>query len=206
MIFLGFYFALRIGEVRLLEREAFRLLERGKVFIRTLKVTQKILHRCSKCEKEVRLAMRRKGTLFTCASCGAQAKVKNPGKGQTERPEGSPPVVEPHVRKYVLSYLQTIPDTQDTLFVSRNGNRLCRGFISMMFSTYLERAGLSQIYSWHSLRHGRGVQLWEKFHDLVIVKNMLRHTDISSAQVYAGISPSTIDRYSDELESDAVKV
>jgi hypothetical protein len=183
------------------------MIERGKVFIKTLKVTPKILHHCAACNTEFRLSMRRSGTKFTC-NCGATAMLaRNPaGRGKTEPPEGSPPVVEPHVREYVVEYIKTLPKAQETLFLTRRGLPVSKQFCQCVFSTYLDLSGLPQIYAWHSLRHGRGVQLWERFHDLILIQKMLRHTNDQSAHIYAGISPSTLSGYNDKLEQDAVEV
>jgi site-specific recombinase XerD len=168
MVFLGFFFGLRIGEACLLTREAFRSIGKGMAYIHTLK---------------------RRGRHL----------AKN------GLPEESPPVVEKHVREYIQAYLKKIPKGQEYLFVSRRGHRLSEQFVAQMFQTYCRAAGLSPAYSWHGLRHGRGVQLWEKFHDQKLVQLMLRHSDIASTQVYIGMSPSTLAGYSDKLNEDKLE-
>jgi site-specific recombinase XerD len=168
MVFMGFFFGLRIGEVCLLTRTAFRNVSKGMAYIHTLKMRGRHI-------------------------------AKN------GLPEEVPPVVEKHVREYVVAYLKKIPKDQEYLFVSRRGSKLSEQFVSQMFQTYIARAGMSQAYSWHGLRHGRGVQLWEKFKDLKLVQLMLRHSCIESTQVYVGMSPSTLQVYSAKLDEDRLE-
>lgn len=52
------------------------------------------------------------------------------------------------------------------------------------FAYYRDRAGLNRHYSFHALRHFRGVQLYKRFKDPQLVKESLRHRRLSSTEVY----------------------
>jgi integrase/recombinase XerC len=53
-----------------------------------------------------------------------------------------------------------------------------------VFKLYARLAGLRPEYSIHSLRHFRGVHLYEKTKNLLVVKETLRHASIRSSEVY----------------------
>lgn len=202
-IYLGFYLGLRVGEVRLLTRSAFRIVDRERVFIPTLKQTEKIEVRC-KCGLEVRVSRKRAGKGFFCQRCGETTDIPKKARrlagNPPERPTLSPPVIEQHVRAYVRDYIATLPEGQECLFVSRWGKTLSTSFLHNVFNTYAKRAGLPPVYSFHALRHGRGVMVWEASKDLVLVKDMLRHSNPQTAHVYSHISPTRLGEYRGILE------
>lgn len=53
-----------------------------------------------------------------------------------------------------------------------------------VFKHYAKLAGLNPKLSFHSLRHFRGVQLWAATKDIQLVREGLRHTRLSSTEVY----------------------
>ena len=53
-----------------------------------------------------------------------------------------------------------------------------------IFKQYAKIAGLNPKYSIHALRHYRGVSLYMAHHDIVLVKEALRHASLASTQIY----------------------
>ena len=56
-----------------------------------------------------------------------------------------------------------------------------------IFKQYAKLAGLDPRYSFHALRHFRGVQLYEKTRDPKLVQRALRHANLASTEVYIHI-------------------
>lgn len=88
----------------------------------------------------------------------------------------------PSVVAAVTTYLRSLPPEQkrpqDRLFplTTRQAARI--------FKHYAKLAGLSARYSIHALRHFRGVHLYAATKDVNLVKETLRHSSLSSTQVY----------------------
>lgn len=68
-----------------------------------------------------------------------------------------------------------------------------------LFRYYATRAGLPQGLTLHSLRHYRGTTLYEKTHDLRFTQGQLRHSQLSSTQIYLHSTPARIRRNLDRL-------
>jgi site-specific recombinase XerD len=131
--------------------------------------------------------------------------VPNP-KGKTttgvvEREQG---VIEETVIKFIADYLESHmrPD-QQWLFESAKGRHLSNSHASRIFGTYCRRAGLSAKYSFHALRHGRGVKLWRESRDLALVAEGLRHRSMQSSQRYVHLDPEERDEYRKRLGARA---
>lgn len=73
-----------------------------------------------------------------------------------------------------------------------------------IFAHYVLKSGLDPAYSWHSLRHGRGVVVFERFEDSVMVRDMLRQKSLSSAEMYMHLSPKRAEALRLQLESEKV--
>jgi integrase len=210
-IFCGFFFGLRISETVLINRETFRDLEHGEVHIRTKKQGMRVRYTCPDCKRRYRVAAARAGQMQTCGHCGAQGKIRLPQgvtKADAAPPECSPPVVETVVHDYVRNYLDNVmrPE-QEWLFESAPGKRLARDYLRQIFNRYSMAAGLNPKYSWHCLRHGRGVMIMDQFDDLVMVRDSLRQKSLGAAEFYIHLSPAkaakyreALDRVSDKLE------
>jgi len=123
-------------------------------------------------------------------------------KGQKTIPERSPPYVESFVVNYVTNYLQnSIKPEENWLFTTAPRKHISTMTLFNVFTTYCLRAGLAKYYSWHSLRHGRAVYIYENFTDQVMVKDMLRHSDLDSSKIYINLSPGKIAQMREKLES-----
>lgn len=56
--------------------------------------------------------------------------------------------------------------------------------VQRKFKGYVKKAGLDSIYSVHSLRHYKGVQIYSQLKDIRAVQVLLRHKNINSSTVY----------------------
>jgi integrase len=204
-LYLGYMLGLRIGEAVLLERNHFSDLEKLDVVrLPTLKQSERIQYVCRSCKRKCRVKSDRMGTAFTC-SCGTEGTVpKLAGfKPHIGAVEMDLPFVEEQTVGYLIDYIQNHMRPDQRWFFESPKNPKCHistSHMSRIFNTYAEAAGLSKKYSWHSLRHGRGVRVWSLFKDLVMVKGALRHRNIAAAQIYAGLDPETKADYKKKME------
>jgi site-specific recombinase XerD len=110
---------------------------------------------------------------------------------------GSPPIIDVRTLKQrravieevvvpstaanaLKKFLRRIDRTDPDALVFGISDRQARG----LFKHYARLAGLSPAMSFHSLRHFRGVQLYERHKDIQLVKECLRHRRLSSTEVY----------------------
>lgn len=117
-------------------------------------------------------------------------------------PEKSPPVVETKVLEYVRIYLQGMRPDQRWLLESTPGEHISESHMHRVFNHYVLAAKLDPAYSFHALRHGRGVRIYEKFEDFVMVRDMLRQKSISSTEWYMHLSPQRKQKLRDALDAD----
>lgn len=211
-LFLSLMLGLRVGEVVLLERRHFANLEKEDIaLIPRLKQGERVPVACQgvfsgqPCGRRARVAASRIGQEWICPRCSTRTVIPQPKEaphvGVVER---DPPVIEEAVVRVVTEYMANVmrPD-QRYFFEGRRGQHISKSQMSRIFGTYVRLAGLSDKYSFHSLRHGRGVMLWSEFQDLVLVSKSLGHKDLKSAQIYAGLDPEKKAAYKKRLDEVA---
>lgn len=219
LIFIAAALGMRRGEVRLFERRHFKDLEsHDTILCPTLKQSEKIqfackgaLHTGEACGRICRVKADSAGQEHKCYRCGEYTVVPAlKGKPQSGVVEVPIDIVEEGTSGFILDYLDnTMRPNQKYLFVpegrwgKESDKPLSEQSVTTIFNTYLLAAGLNPHYSTHSLRHQRGVRIYSLFHDLVAVKNALRHKNIKASQVYADLDAETKERYKAELEKKA---
>lgn len=205
LIYLGYRFGLRAGETVILNRNTFRDITRDTAHIRRLKRVERIPFVCANpgCKFKCRIAASKALHVFKCPQCSLEVLVGKPKGRENENnpPETIPPAIERGVIEYVQDYIQTQmrPD-QEWLFEGHPEEHLSTTHVRNIFNFYLMKSGLKSIYSWHALRHGRGVLLWDRFHDLGLVKEMLGHKSIKSSEFYIHVSPQRSEEVRAALE------
>lgn len=205
-IFLGYYLALRVGEAAICERDSLRHIDDGTIYVRTLKNLPRLPFVCEQCHRRTRVASGRIGQLHRCSACGHESHIEVPKRAlDLNPPEKEPPVVERFVLEYAREYIRGLPADQRWLFEGHKGYHLSSQHLNRIFSTYTRGAGLSSKYSWHSLRHGRGLLIWETFKDHVMLRDSLRQKTVSAAEFYMHLSPQRRQEYADKLEGRAVR-
>lgn len=188
LIFLAYSLGLRVGESILLERRHFSdLFDDDVVHIPTLKNVPRVKFECPNCNKPVRVRQNRIGEIFQCR-CGAKSRVQIPNKPlKQEVPELDLPFIEEATQNFILEYIKAMRPDQGFFFESKPGKHISKIYASRIFWTFVSRAGLSNLFSFHSLRHGRGKRVYGQMKDLVSVMKSLRHHSIHMAQKYADL-------------------
>jgi integrase len=214
-VFCGFYFALRVGEACMLKRDNFRHLLQDEVHIRTLKCLPRLSITCQGCGRRYRVSVSKIGQTHTCIRCSEEIPVNEPHKAiEKNPPEREPPVVESKVIEYLSWYLKEVmrPD-QQWLFEGQHAPKdpvdeiphITESMLEKIFTHWVNEAGLPLIYSWHSLRHARGMFVFERFGDLFMVQKMLRQSSLKPAERYLHMSPTRKKEYKDALDEEYVE-
>jgi len=202
-IFLGYFLGLRCSEACILERNTFRGLDHQQVFIRTMKNMPRVSTSCGGCGRRWSVSVVRVGKPVNCPRCGVEVTVPTPRRAvDLNPPEKSPPVVETKVLEYVRTYLQEMRPDQRWLLESTPGEHISVPHMHRVFNYYVLAAQLDPAYSFHALRHGRGVRIYEKFEDFVMVRDMLRQKSISSTEWYMHLSPQRKQKLRDALDTE----
>lgn len=95
-----------------------------------------------------------------------------------------PVQIDDVTKKEIVGYLrQFTSKDQPWLFPGRNGPISARKAVAWFKSAVLG-AGLNPRYSFHALRHYRGITLWQQTGNLLVVKNELRHADVKVSEKY----------------------
>lgn len=201
-IFLGYFLGLRIGEACLLTRHTFEdMMDLDCFHIPTLKNIERIPHQCTECKKKFRVRQNRIGEDFTCSKCQAKSPVIAPDrKLSQEIPEKDLPFVEDQTQQMILEYIESMRPDQEFLFESKPGRHISRSYAARIFSTFAVAAGLSPKYSFHALRHGRGMFVYSTQKDLLSVAKSLRHKTLAMAQRYADLDPEMKKEAKKKLE------
>jgi len=91
-------------------------------------------------------------------------------------------------------YLPTRPqdglrhEDRDAVFISRNKRRLNPRSVEMMLEKYLKRCGLEgRGYSVHKLRHTAATLMYQNDVDVLQLKEILGHENLSTTQIYTHV-------------------
>lgn len=111
------------------------------------------------------------------------------GKGNKERlvPIGKEGIKA--IKEYLKrsrTYLSK-PDSEDIMFLNRQGKKLSRMGAWKIIKRYIHQAGIKKKVTPHTIRHSFATHLLEGGADLRAVQEMLGHADISTTQVYTHI-------------------
>ena len=204
-VFLGYYLGLRIGEAVLLERQHFRDVGKGVIYVPTLKSGIRLRVVCRGCGKTQTVAADRSGEHYKCSKCGTATAVKAPTKTTPSGPvEKVPAVIESSVLRYAKAYLTVLPDKRWLLYSNVGDDHLRVRQLNNIFGTYVVRAKLSLKYSWHALRHGRGVALWASTRDQVVVRDGLRQRSLNSTARYVHLDPIRRRRLEEGMDRQVI--
>ena len=127
----------------------------------------------------------------------AHLQVKVVGKGDKQRLIPIHELAVEAMRSYAdiarPAFLAGKPPVPE-FFVSTRGNRMSTDSMRKMFKATLAKAGVSQAYSPHDMRHTFASDLLEGGADLRSVQEMLGHSSLSTTQIYTHLSADRLTR------------
>lgn len=81
-----------------------------------------------------------------------------------------------------------------TMSKNSSGEQISDRYVQNMVERYRRRAGIEKKISPHSCRHCFGTDLYKHTKDIVVVKNSLGHSDISTAMIYVTLVGSDVEK------------
>ena len=98
-------------------------------------------------------------------------------------------------KKYIRIYLEEVRchrkiknDSQDILFLNRNGGKITRVMVFYIIQALAQKAGINKTIGPHTFRHSFATHLVENGADLRAVQEMLGHESITTTEIYTHIS------------------
>jgi len=90
-------------------------------------------------------------------------------------------------------YILLRPEGEEALFISQKGGRLTVRAIQHMFDRYIKKSGLRSS-SPHAMRHSFATHMMEGGADLVTIKELLGHANLSTTQIYLKVSQKRMEK------------
>lgn len=115
------------------------------------------------------------------------ARVK--GKGSKERIAPFAPVAGEKLRDYIENERPSFKPATDHLFLNQRGLTLTRQSAWKILKNLALTAGISTSLSPHKLRHSFATHLLESGMNLRSLQMLLGHSDLSTTQIYAHVTP-----------------
>lgn len=88
------------------------------------------------------------------------------------------------------------------VFVKSDNKTFTKDYVSKAFKKAVRKAGLSELYTFHGLRHSFASNLVNKGVSLYQVQKLLGHTNISTTQIYSHISLDAMRKAIDTLNNN----
>ncbi|MCR5741652.1 MAG: tyrosine recombinase [Gammaproteobacteria bacterium] len=122
------------------------------------------------------------------------------GKGSKERIVPLNEDTVKAIRNYIIDARpQIIPKDRSALFINKNGGRISRVAVFKILKELAVKAGIKKEISPHTLRHTFATHLLEGGADIMAVKELLGHEDISTTEFYTHVSKKVIFDKFDEI-------
>ena len=125
-----------------------------------------------------------------------EAVVKTMGKGSKERIIPIGDYALNALKVYINEYRSTFfkREVNDYLFLNNHGKPMTRqGFFKIIKSLALEQ-GIKKDFSPHTLRHSFATHLLKHGADLIIIQELLGHSDVSTTQIYTHMSNEQLEK------------
>lgn len=124
------------------------------------------------------------------------------GKGSKERIVPLNDETVGAIRRYILdSRPKLMPKDRSALFVNKNGDRISRVGVFKIIKELAKEANIYKTISPHTLRHTFATHLLEGGADIMAVKELLGHEDVSTTEFYTHVSKKTIFDKFDEINN-----
>lgn len=83
---------------------------------------------------------------------------------------------------------------QNALFISRNNKRISNRMVQTLVTEFLKKAGIdTSVYSVHKLRHTAATLMYQNGTDVLTIKEILGHENLSTTQIYTHVASNQIE-------------
>jgi integrase/recombinase XerD len=96
--------------------------------------------------------------------------------------------VDSKTREMLDQYILERNDENEALFLSNHGDRISARTIQWLIKKYSEDAGIEKKVTPHVLRHSFATHMLEGDADIVVIKELLGHSNLSTTQIYTHIT------------------
>ncbi|WP_290696320.1 tyrosine-type recombinase/integrase [Lacinutrix sp.] len=116
-------------------------------------------------------------------------------KGKKDRNLPFPDKLKKTLRLYYKEYKPT-----NYLFEGRHGKQYTTTSLRKVFSTAVQRAGITKKVSLHSLRHAYATHLLEAGTDIRVIQKMLGHNSIKTTMLYTHVAQTEMNNVPSPLD------
>jgi site-specific recombinase XerD len=120
--------------------------------------------------------------------------IKVTGKGNKQRMV----IMNQSASDALQDWLKIRPKKGRAVFLNRSGERISTRGVQKMFRKRLVQSGISNPGSPHTMRHSFATHLLEGGADLVSIKELLGHENLSTTQIYTNIALNRIIKVYEE--------
>jgi integrase/recombinase XerD len=96
--------------------------------------------------------------------------------------------VDPRTQEMISHYISERNDDKEALFLSTHGERISARTIQWLIKKYSKKAGIEKKVSPHVLRHSFATHMLEGDADIVVIKELLGHSNLATTQIYTHIT------------------
>lgn len=90
--------------------------------------------------------------------------------------------------KKIKNYLKTRNDSNPALFINQKKERLTQRSIQRIVKHYSEKCGITKTVTPHTLRHSFATHLLQNDADIMIIKELLGHSNLATTQIYMHVT------------------
>ncbi|NOQ37246.1 tyrosine-type recombinase/integrase [archaeon] len=90
--------------------------------------------------------------------------------------------------KRIKAYLKTRSDTEKALFVNTKKERLTQRSVQRIVKHYADISGMTKNVTPHTLRHSFATHLLQNDADIMIIKELLGHSNLATTQIYMHVT------------------
>lgn len=106
------------------------------------------------------------------------------GKGAKDRVV----YIDEGTRKRINTYLKTRTDNNEALFINTKKERLTQRSVQRIVKHHAEKSRIKKDVTPHTLRHSFATHLLQNDADIMIIKELLGHANLSTTQIYIHVT------------------
>lgn len=95
--------------------------------------------------------------------------------------------------------IRSIERSSEYVFPNKGGNPFRSDYLSKKFKEFIRKAKLNDNYSFHTLRHSFASHLVMNAVSIYKVSKLLGHSSVTTTQIYAHLSPESLEDVMDKL-------